>query len=746
MKLNRISTLGVVFAAMGASALAQGPDLLTPQNYAAGPAPLGFAVGDVTGDGRPDVLIANSGDGTVRVLQNGSQTAVPLLYFQKDYAAGAGACDVALGDFDQDGFEDFAVANGTDGTVSTFFGDGTAVGFVAGATYPVGIQPCAVTAGDLDGDGYPELVVAEGGTTFESGGVTLLYNDGLGGFGGSLVLSGVGAFNDVRLGDLDGVGGLDVIATDAGGLYPAVTDSAVMVWLNDGAGTFLSPQTWEQDFETGIDGWDVFSDPVWHADRVASGTHGVTSRSGSWHAERDTVFHQNQGGPATNFGSYSAAFPAGGYKTEIAVYLDDALFATNAGDHFEWDSAVSTPQGSHRRDFIFYLGVNTAGDAWSVSCGNGAPGNHEAPGAVSFTGSGWYVLRHDFRDDGTGVLEVVFSVLDPLGNLVAGGDTDPNFVLSNAADVIGSTVGGNRYGWFTQIEFPFLAYDDSSITRYDAYGAPTATGVELKGMELADLDGDGNLDVLAADPGDIYTPGQVHYLPGDGLGGFGAPTAWTSGLTGPMALAVGDLGEDGDLDLVAADAGGDDLTVLLDGMANFGTAYDVASGSLPVAIAVTDLDLDDTPDILVLCTGSDKLYVHPAQPRALVEYFGSGCPGTSGNVPQIAAVGLPTIGNTAFEVEVSNARALSTAVLVFGNDQVEMGVGTLGCTFYVGGDRRQVFAFTDATGAASALTPIPNIWNLEGKNYYAQWVVFDPNGNVGGLYSLSDAMRVKLGY
>ncbi len=130
MKLNRISTLGVVFAAMGASALAQGPDLLTPQNYAAGPAPLGFAVGDVTGDGRPDVLIANSGDGTVRVLQNGSQTAVPLLYFQADYAAGNGACDVALGDFDQDGFEDFVVANGTDGTVSTFFGDGTAVGFV----------------------------------------------------------------------------------------------------------------------------------------------------------------------------------------------------------------------------------------------------------------------------------------------------------------------------------------------------------------------------------------------------------------------------------------------------------------------------------------------------------------------------------------------------------------------------------------------------------------------------------------
>lgn len=747
MKLNPILAVGACLAAMGTSSLlAQGPDFLSPQTHATGPAPRGIALGDFGGDGRVDVFVANEGDGTVRVYQNGSQTTVPLIYFQADYASGEfGACDVVTADFDQDGWLDFAVANGQSDSVSVFFGDGTAVGFVFGATYPVGIKPAALDAGDLDGDGYPEIVVAEAGTALQRGGVTLLYNDGLGAFGSSLLLSDIGGFADVRLADLDGALGLDVVATDSGGLWPA-TDAAVHVWLNDGLGSFLSSQAWSQDFELGISGWDVFADPVWHADRVPSGTHGVTSLSGSWHAERDTVFHANNGGPATNFGSYSPSFPAGGYMTRQAIYLDEGIFAANIGKHMEWDSAVSTPGGNHRRDFIFYVGVNAAGDKWSARVGNGSPGNHMGVGAVEFNGTGWFVLEHHFQDNGSGVLEVVFSIFDPASNLVAGGAANPDFVLSNPGDVIGTTVGGNRYGWFTQIEFPFLAFDDTSITRWDAYGNATTLGVTLQGMEIADLDGDGNQDVLVADPGDIYTAGQIHYLPGDGAGGFGPASAYVSGMTGPLALAVADFGEDGDLDLVAADAGGNDITILLDGMGSFGTSWDLASGAIPVALAVTDLDFDNTPDILVINAGSNELKVHPAQPRALVQPYGTGCPGTGGLVPQIAAVGLPTLGNPAFEVEVSVARAYSTAILVFGTEAAEIGVGGLGCQFYVGGHRRQLLAFTDGFGDGSVLAPVPNVGELEGRNFYAQWVVFDPNGNVGSMYSLSDALRVKLGY
>jgi len=39
-----------------------------------------------------------------------------------------------------------------------------------------------------------------------------------------------------------------------------------------------------------------------------------------------------------------------------------------------------------------------------------------------------------------------------------------SWVRSVPADIIGATVGGNRYGWFPSQEFPFLAFDDSSLT------------------------------------------------------------------------------------------------------------------------------------------------------------------------------------------------------------------------------------------------------------------------------------------
>ena len=49
---------------------------------------------------------------------------------------------------------------------------------------------------------------------------------------------------------------------------------------------------------------------------------------------------------------------------------------------------------------------------------------------------------HDFYDDGSGVLAVDLSILD------AGGAVVHTWTLSDPSDVIGVTVGGNRYGWF----------------------------------------------------------------------------------------------------------------------------------------------------------------------------------------------------------------------------------------------------------------------------------------------------------
>ncbi len=205
-------------------------------------------------------------------------------------------------------------------------------------------------------------------------------------------------------------------------------------------------------FETDIDGWFT---PT----RVASGSNGITSATGSWHAEATTDF--------TRWGGYSSTFPVGGYTTSVDIYLDMACPANDT--RFDFSSAINTPAGGHRRDFVFNGGCYTDSDATGTgprfvfSAGttagraNSFPKNPAAdPIAVAVTG--WYTFQHRFYDSGSGVLAVDLTILDSNGVVVN------TWTLSDPTDIIGVTVGGNRYGWFVNNEFAFLAIDNSSLT------------------------------------------------------------------------------------------------------------------------------------------------------------------------------------------------------------------------------------------------------------------------------------------
>jgi hypothetical protein len=86
---------------------------------------------------------------------------------------------------------------------------------------------------------------------------------------------------------------------------------------------------------------------------------------------------------------------------------------------------------------------------------------------------------------------------------------------------------------------------------------------EPSSIKLGDVNGDGNLDVVIANP----EVGSVTVLLGDGRGGF-APqgrTDYAVGL-GPLSLDLGDLERDGDLDIVTVapgDASLNSISVLL---------------------------------------------------------------------------------------------------------------------------------------------------------------------------------------
>jgi hypothetical protein len=175
------------------------PSYAPQQTFAAGSGPVSVTLADVSGDGRPDLVVANFNSSTVSVLLNMTRpgATTPSFAAQQTFATGSEPFSVAVADFNGDGKPDLAVANQISSTVSVLLNNvvpitlsgspaaGTvvdvliAVGagggpevkvFDAGGTqvadffaYDPGFQGgVRVAIGDVNGDGVPDLIVAAG--------------------------------------------------------------------------------------------------------------------------------------------------------------------------------------------------------------------------------------------------------------------------------------------------------------------------------------------------------------------------------------------------------------------------------------------------------------------------------------------------------------------------------------------------------------------------------------------------------
>ena len=118
--------------------------------------PGSVAIGDLNGDGKPDLATANGDASTVSVLLNRGDGSFRA---KRDYATGHGPDSVAIGDLNGDGKPDLATANIEASTVSVLLnrGDGS---FQAKLDYATGSGPRSVAIGDLNGDGKPDLATA----------------------------------------------------------------------------------------------------------------------------------------------------------------------------------------------------------------------------------------------------------------------------------------------------------------------------------------------------------------------------------------------------------------------------------------------------------------------------------------------------------------------------------------------------------------------------------------------------------
>jgi FG-GAP-like repeat len=195
--------------------------------------PVGIAVADFNGDGKPDLALTYIAGGVIRytdsgfvLLGNGDGTfgeAVPFLGSQKV----DDPLDLVAGDFNGDGKMDLAVIASRWGNVDILLGNGDGT-FLPWSSFRTG-HGVALTAADINGDGHLDLA------TTDAVGVRLAYGNGDGTFAPPTGLNTAPGASPHRIitGDFNGDGRVDLAVA-----LSSVDPTIFVVYINQLNGKF----------------------------------------------------------------------------------------------------------------------------------------------------------------------------------------------------------------------------------------------------------------------------------------------------------------------------------------------------------------------------------------------------------------------------------------------------------------------------------------------------------------------------
>ncbi|CAF1431265.1 unnamed protein product [Rotaria sordida] len=538
--------------------------------------PSSIVVGDFNNDNCLDIAVANYGTHNIEIFFGyGNGT----FFNSKVLSTGSSRpLFINVGDFNNDNQSDIIIANYDTDSVSIFLGYDNG-SFQNQKSYFTGYDssPRSLAVGDFNKDNHLDIAIANYGTN----NIGILFGYSNGSFSSQQIYTTNQNSNpiSIAIGDFNNDNNLDIVVANYG-------IGNVGVFLNYNNGTFTPQITYSIGTNSRLQHvtvGDINNDNA--LDIII-----VDSNNDQIH-----VFPGYGNGTFATISTYDVVSGSRPFAAAVADFNNDnqsdIVVITHETNQLLLLVGCSIRPSARQRNYL----VKPSAHSSTVAI---ADFNNDTQLDIvvnGYEGSGVRIM-FDYNN-GTFAKEMSYST---------GNNSYPQHICvsdlnnDNRIDIVTANLGSDSVG-------VLLGYGDGNFTTVTTYSAGVGSGPRF--IVVRDVDNDSHVDIISANTGSS----SIGVFFGYGNGSFASVTTYSTGIgTFPHSIAVGDVNNDNQLDIVVSIMNPDGIVVFLAYSKRifriimfYSTGYD----SAPVSIALADFNSDNRLDIVVANSRANNMWV-----------------------------------------------------------------------------------------------------------------------------------------